>query len=111
VTTPRWATTLVRGPLGSPSAPPPPRIAGDAVALPLHVRSRYRAAAHHARRLFPGALGELVARELRANADFGVRPADDGLSARLAAQVLAMSVPAPRAREEGARRPGQSSST
>jgi len=89
VTTPMWATTLVHGPLATHAVPAPPDVRGDAAGLPPHERSRYLAAAHHARRVHPGALGELVARELRAHADFGVRLADDGLAARLATQVLA----------------------
>jgi hypothetical protein len=52
-------------------------------------RTGLTAAALRARRLYPGALGELVDRELRSCADFGVEPGEDGLIARLAAQVLA----------------------
>jgi hypothetical protein len=88
MTVPTWATSLVHGTGATPSAPPPPRIEGDAGALSFDERARYTAAALRARRLYPGALGELVARELRACADFGVGPAEDGLIARLAAQVL-----------------------
>ena len=51
-------------------------------------RRMYLDAAEHALRAYPGALGELVHRELRAFADFGYRLAGDGLIARLAAEVL-----------------------
>ena len=54
-----------------------------------HERSRYRAAAGHARRVYPGPLGELAYRELIAYAEFGYRFSDDGLIPRLAAAVLA----------------------
>ena len=65
---------------------------GDATTLPLHERSRMRAAALHARRLYPGGLGELVYRELVAYADFGYRFAADALIPRLAAEILASVV-------------------
>lgn len=52
-------------------------------------RETYRHAAALARRAYPGALGELVERELLAFAEFGYRLAGDGLVARLAAEVLA----------------------
>lgn len=74
------------------------RIRGEAGKLELHDVSRYRAAARHARRLFPGPLGELVSRELAAYADFGHRFTQDGLIARLAEDVLTTPValhPAP----------------
>jgi hypothetical protein len=51
-------------------------------------RRMYLDAAEHALRAYPGALGELVHRELRAFADFGYRLAGDGLIARLAVEVL-----------------------
>ena len=41
--------------------------------LELHERSRIRAAARHARRVYPGDVGELVHRELIAYAEFGIR--------------------------------------
>ncbi|GAA4875527.1 hypothetical protein [Actinomycetospora straminea] len=69
--------------------PAPPRIHGDAEALPPHERSRFRAAAWHARRIYPGPLGELVSRELSAYAEFGYRLSNDGLIPRLATAVLA----------------------
>ncbi|PVZ03914.1 hypothetical protein [Actinomycetospora cinnamomea] len=88
MTTPTWATTLVHGACATHGVPAPPRVRGDAAGMPFHEASRLRAAAHHARRVYPGALGELVARELRAYADFGCRLGDDALAARLATQVL-----------------------
>ncbi len=70
-----------------PPATPP--VAGDpAGRLALHDAARIRAAAHHARRVHPGAVGELVARELRAHAEFGYRFDTDGLLLRVAAEVL-----------------------
>jgi hypothetical protein len=65
---------------------------GDATTLPLHERSRMRAAALHARRLYPGRLGELVYRELIAYADFGYRFATDAMIPHLAAEILASVV-------------------
>ncbi|GAA4702462.1 hypothetical protein GCM10023215_47160 [Pseudonocardia yuanmonensis] len=66
----------------------PPEITGDASELPFPEKSRYRAAARLARRLFPGPIGELAHRELTAYADFGYRFSTDGLIPRLAAVVL-----------------------
>jgi hypothetical protein len=86
---PTWATSLVHGTRAAPSALPRTHLEGDADALAFEQRARFTAAALRARRLYPGALGELVERELRSCADFGVEPAEDGLIARLAAQVLA----------------------
>lgn len=62
---------------------------GDAEALRRHECSRYRAAAAHARHILHGPLGELVARELTAYADFGYRFTGDALIPRLATQILA----------------------
>ena len=73
--------------------PPSAPLRGDATPLPFHERSRMRAAALHARRLYPGALGELVHRELCAYADFGYRFSNDALIPRLAAEILAKVVP------------------
>lgn len=69
--------------------PAPPPIRGDAPELHMHERSRYRAAAGHARRIYPGPIGELVYRELTAYAEFGYRFGDNGLIPRLVAAVLA----------------------
>jgi len=69
--------------------PAPPRIRGNAATLPFHESARVRAAALHARRIYPGPLGELVSRELTAYADFGYRLSNDGLMSRLATAVLA----------------------
>ena len=66
---------------------------GSAPALAAHERSRVRAAALQARRLYPGGLGELAYRELVAYADFGYRFAADALIPRLAAEILATAVP------------------
>jgi len=50
-------------------------------------KMRYRAAALRGRRIYPGALGELVYRELIAYVEFGYRFSDDGLIPRLAAAI------------------------
>lgn len=68
-------------------------LGGDAPALPLHERAKMRKAALHARRLYPGGLGELVHRELLAYADFGYQFTADALIPRLAAEILATVVP------------------
>jgi hypothetical protein len=73
--------------------PTPGPLRGDAPVLHLHERSRMRAAALHARRLYPGAVGELLHRELTAYADFGYQFAADALIPRLAAEILAKVVP------------------
>ncbi|MDT7742132.1 MAG: hypothetical protein QOE59_1210 [Actinomycetota bacterium] len=62
---------------------------GRAADLEAHERSRYRAAAEHARRTLPGPLGELASRELAAAADFGHRLGRDALIASLATDILA----------------------
>lgn len=64
-----------------------------ALAQPLqqHEKSRIRAAARHARRVYPGDVGELLYRELSAYAEFGIRFSVDALIPRLATQILAAS--------------------
>jgi hypothetical protein len=72
-----------------PTAEP---VRGDAEPFQAHERSRVRAAAHHARRVYPGPLGELAHRELSAYAEFGFRFASDALIPRLVAEILATPV-------------------
>jgi hypothetical protein len=67
--------------------------AATAEPLQRHECSRLRAAAAHARRVYPGPVGEVLARELVAYADFGYRGGDDALIPRLARQVLAIPSP------------------
>jgi len=67
----------------------PERIKGDALELAPLERSRYRVAALHARRLYPGSVGELISCELKAYADFGYQVHEDGLIPRVATAVLA----------------------
>lgn len=65
---------------------------GPAAPVPLaaHEVNRLRAAARHARQVFPGPVGELLARELCAHADFGYRFDNSGLVNQVAREVLAM---------------------
>ena len=58
-----------------------------------HEKARLRAAARHARRVYPGDLGELLFRELTGYAEFGIRFSVDALIPRLATSVLATPVP------------------
>jgi hypothetical protein len=73
--------------------PTPGPLRGDAPLLLQHERSQVRAAALHARRLYPGAVGDLLYRELCAYADFGYRFGDRALIPRLAAEILTKVVP------------------
>lgn len=68
---------------------PVPDLATRLAHLDAHLRetSRCRAAARHARRAYPGALGELVHRELLAYAEFGHR-FGDGLMSRVVDELL-----------------------
>jgi hypothetical protein len=87
VTTPAWAAALVRGPKAAPHEGQA-RVPGDAERLAYREQVRLRTAALHARRTWPGAVGELVSRELLALAEFGCALDGDSLPARLVAQVL-----------------------
>lgn len=69
--------------------PGPAPIAGDADQLGFQEFVRIRTAALHARRTYPGPLGELVQRELIAYAEFGYRFAADALIPRLVTEILA----------------------
>ncbi|MDN5861739.1 MAG: hypothetical protein L0H84_24325, partial [Pseudonocardia sp.] len=84
-----------------PGRPNVPAVAGREGALALHEASAIRAAAVHARRVLPGPVGELVAREFNAYAEFGVRFTTDAFLPRLVAHVLAM--PSPVVADEGSR--------
>jgi hypothetical protein len=74
-----------------PAATPP--LSGDAERFAAHERSRVLAAALHARRVYPGRVGELLQRELTAYAEFGYRFDADALIPRLAAEILALPTP------------------
>lgn len=74
-------TAVGQGPAGTPVPTP---------TLEQHEKSRLRAAARHARRVYPGDVGELLYRELTAYAEFGIRFSVDALVPRLATQILAM---------------------
>jgi hypothetical protein len=63
--------------------------------MDIHEIARIKAAARHARRALPGALGELAARELLAHAELGYRGAVDALLPQLVRQVLALPVAVP----------------
>lgn len=92
---PAEATTTVPDQSTPADAPSAPTRATAMAELMLHEKSRYRAAAEHARRIYPGPLGELVHRELTAYAEFGYRMAGDGLIPRLTADVLATTARPP----------------
>ena len=77
-----------------PTAPAADAVRGNAERLALHEASRLRAAALHARRVHPGRVGELLAREILAYADFGYRFSADSLIPKLAAEILAQPVQA-----------------
>ncbi len=64
-----------------PAEAPPPRAA-------YHEYSRALAAAHAARRLYPGAVGEIVAREITAYAETGYLCRNGLLMARVIADIL-----------------------
>lgn len=57
-------------------------------------QGRLDAASHYALVAFPGPVGDLIAREIRAYLSFGFRFDAGGLIARLADQVLATELPA-----------------
>lgn len=65
-----------------------PDAAGFSEELSVLERAHYLSAAERARQVYPGALGELLHRELTAFAEFGYRLAVDGFIPRLAVEVL-----------------------
>ncbi len=56
--------------------------------MALHVMARFRAAACHARDVYPGAVGELLAHEIMSWHDLGLRLGPDALMHRVVADVL-----------------------
>jgi hypothetical protein len=73
--------------------PGPTPIRGDGESLDAAGRARLRTAALKARRIYPGHLGLLAARELNALADHGIRFDGDALIPRIAAEILAADLP------------------
>lgn len=61
--------------------------------MALHEKSRLRAAAFRAKRLYPGPVGELVSRELLDWEDFGFRLASGGLIMSLVEHVMTAPLP------------------
>ena len=64
----------------------------DQVYTELHTRSRYRAAAHHAKRAYPGAVGLLLSREILSWEEFGYRLGGEGLMTQVVADILATPI-------------------
>lgn len=64
----------------APTAPPP--------RLDHHEKMKVRAAAFRATRIYPGAVGELLARELLSLEEFGFRFDKHGLTARLVDEIM-----------------------
>lgn len=62
--------------------------------LELHEHNRIRAAALRARRIYPGPVGEVLAFELYAWAEFGYRFGGHGLIAQLVTHILTVPMPA-----------------
>jgi hypothetical protein len=62
---------------------PPPK-------LDLQEKSKVSAAAHRAKRLFPGPVGECLFREIDAYAQFGWRLDRDAVMARLVAHIMTL---------------------
>ncbi|MCD2193688.1 hypothetical protein LQ327_09900 [Actinomycetospora endophytica] len=69
--------------------PSPPQPDGNAPRLDYQDRRRLRRAGYRARRLYPGALGRLVALELTTYADLGCALTPDGLIRALTEEILA----------------------
>jgi hypothetical protein len=83
--------------------PGPAPLRGDGTDLDPAERARLRAAALHARRVYPGDLGVLASREITALAEFGMRFDHDALIPRLATAILAV----PAQPDAGEGRPGE----
>lgn len=60
-----------------------------------HERMKLRAAAFRAQRVFPGAIGELLSRELLEWENFGYRLGSAGLIRRIVDQIMATELPVP----------------
>lgn len=53
-----------------------------------HVKARFRVAAHHAKRVYPGAVGELLAREILSWEQMGYRLGGEALMTQVVDEVL-----------------------
>ena len=58
-----------------------------------HVRMKLRAAAFRATRVYPGAVGEMLSRELLSFEEFGLRLSRDGLMMRVVEQIMNAELP------------------
>lgn len=74
---------------GPPRVPDPTTATNPPARLEWAETQRCRNAANTARRRYPGPVGELLARELDAFADFGFRVSQGALMQRLVAELLA----------------------
>ncbi|MEU7814092.1 hypothetical protein [Pseudonocardia sp. NPDC049154] len=76
-----------------PAAPPAIRPESGADKLDPHEKMRIRAAAFRATKLYPGPVGELLAKELLDWEGFGYRFGGHTLTARLVDHVLGAALP------------------
>lgn len=63
--------------------------------LEAHQKMQLRAAAHRAKQLYPGPVGQLISDELHAVDEFGYVFLNGGRTAQLLAHVLTTPLPAP----------------
>ena len=79
-----------------PKPTPDPTLATEPPAkMDLHEKSRASAAAHRAKKLFPGPVGECLFRELDVYAQFGWRFDQSGLMPRLVDHIMTAPEPQP----------------
>ena len=70
--------------------PDPTQATAPPAKLDLHEKSTVSAAAHRAKRLFPGPVGECLFRELDGFAQWGYRMDQSGLMPRLVAHIMTL---------------------
>jgi hypothetical protein len=79
-------TSPVDVPVAPVAAPAVPTAAPER--MDHHERMKLRAAAFRAQRVYPGAVGEMLSRELLSFEEFGIRLSRDGLTMRVADQIM-----------------------
>lgn len=78
-----------------PTPPTQRDIPGNAAPWAAHDGTRVRGAAYRATRLYPGAVGEQLAREIRAAEEIGKALGPSSLMARVVHQVMTTDLPVP----------------
>jgi hypothetical protein len=72
---------------------PTPNYPGSVDCMDYHLKSKYRAAAFRATRVFPGVIGQVLSEEILSLEEFGWIPGAEARGTRLVAAIEAAQLP------------------